>query len=86
MSSVLKLKDRQTAIIGGLIEDNNSNTRTGVPWVSDVPVVGDLFSTRDDSTGKSELVIFIRPVIIKNPDVDNGDLNSVSRFLKTKQY
>lgn len=86
MSSVLRLKDRQTAIIGGLIEDNNSNYRTGLPWVSDVPVVGDLFSTRDDSTQKSELVIFIRPVIVKNPDVDNGDLNSVSRFLKTDKY
>ncbi|BCN93935.1 type II and III secretion system protein [Thiomicrorhabdus immobilis] len=86
MSSVLRLKDRQTAIIGGLIEDNNSNTRTGLPWVSDVPVVGDLFSTRDDSTQKSELVIFIRPVIVKNPDVDNGDLNSVSRFLQTDKY
>lgn len=86
MSSVLKLKDRQTAIIGGLIEDNNSNSRKGIPWASDVPILGDLFSARDDSTEKSELVIFIRPVIIKNPDVDNGDLQSVSRFLKTKQY
>ncbi|WP_029408086.1 pilus (MSHA type) biogenesis protein MshL [Thiomicrorhabdus sp. Milos-T2] len=83
MSSVLKLRDRQTAIIGGLIEDNNSNSRTGLPWVSDVPVFGDLFSARDDSTKKSELVIFIRPIIVKNPDIDNGDLQSVSRFLKT---
>jgi len=86
MSSVLRLKDRQTAIIGGLIEDNNSNNKTGLPWVSDVPVFGDLFAKRDDSTAKSELVIFIRPVIIKNPDVDNGDLHSVSRFLKTDKY
>ena len=86
MSSVLKLKDRQTAIIGGLIEDNNSNNRTGLPWVSDVPVFGDLFSVRNDSTTKSELVIFIRPIIVRNPDIDNGDLNSVSRFLKTQNY
>ena len=86
MSSVLKLKDRQTAIIGGLIEDNNSNGRTGLPWLSDVPVVGDFFSQRDDETSKSELVIFIRPVIIKNPDVDNGDLQQVGRFLKTSHY
>lgn len=86
MSSVLRLKDRQTAIIGGLIEDNNSNDRVGVPWLGDVPVVGDLFAARDDNTQKSELVIFIRPVIVKNPDVDNGDLSSVSRFLKTKNY
>lgn len=86
MSSVLKLKDRQTAIIGGLIEDNNSKSRIGLPWLGDIPVVGDLFSQRDDQTQKSELVIFIRPVIIKNPDVDNGDLQQVGRFLKTNNY
>jgi type II secretory pathway component GspD/PulD (secretin) len=86
MSSVLKLKDRQTAIIGGLIEDNNSNSRIGLPWLSGIPVLGDLFSQRDDQASKSELVIFIRPVIIKNPDVDNGDLQQVGRFLKTSSY
>jgi len=87
MSSVLRLRDRQTAIIGGLIEDSNTNSRSGLPWVSDVPVLGDFFSLRDDSTRKRELIIFIRPTIIKNPDVNHGDLNSVSRFLKkTKNY
>ncbi|WP_040727909.1 pilus (MSHA type) biogenesis protein MshL [Thiomicrorhabdus sp. Kp2] len=86
MSSVLRLKDRQTAVIGGLIEDKNVNDKTGLPWVGDVPVLGDLFSVRSNSTKKTELVIFIRPVIVKNPDVDNGDLTSVSRFLKTKTY
>lgn len=84
MSSVLKLKDRQTAIIGGLIEDDNANTESGVPWLSDVPYLGDLFSTRDDNTNKSELVIFIRPIIVENPDVDTGDLKSVGHFLKTQ--
>lgn len=86
MSSVLRLKDRQTAVIGGLIEDKNQNYRDGVPWLSDVPIMGDLFSSRSDATTKTELVIFIRPVIIKNPDVDNGDLQQVGRFLKTSNY
>jgi general secretion pathway protein D len=86
MSSVLKLKDRQTAIIGGLIEDTNDQSRIGLPWLSDIPVLGDLFSQRDDQTKKSELVIFIRPIIIKNPDIDNGDLQQVGRFLKTNNY
>lgn len=84
MSSVLKLKDRQIAIIGGLIEDKNSNDRVGLPWLGDAPIFGDLFSQRDNNTTKSELVIFIRPVVVKNPDVDNGDLSSVRRFLKSK--
>ncbi|MBO1923725.1 pilus (MSHA type) biogenesis protein MshL [Thiomicrorhabdus sp. 6S3-12] len=84
MSSVLRLQDRQVAIIGGLIEDENSNNRNGIPWLSDTPYVGDLFSARDDQATKSELVIFIRPIIIDNPDVYNGDLRSVSQFLKTQ--
>ncbi len=86
MSSVLRLKDRQTAIIGGLIEDTNSNERSGIPWLSNIPILGDLFSQRDDQTSKSELVIFIRPVIIHNADVDHGDLQHVGRFLKTRGY
>ncbi len=84
MSSVLKLKDRQTAIIGGLIEDTNANNRSGVPGFSEIPFFGDIFSKRGDNAKKSELVIFIRPVIVKNPDVDAGDLKSVAQFLKTQ--
>jgi len=82
MSSVLKLKDRQTAIIGGLIEDDSSNNKTGMPWLSDAPYIGGLFSKRDDAVKKSELVIFIRPVIVDNPDIQAGDLKSVGQFLK----
>ena len=83
MSSVLKLKDRQTAVIGGLIEDANSNLKTGIPWLGDIPLLGDLFSNRDDQAQKSELVIFIRPIIVKNPDVDRGDLQQLGRFMKS---
>ena len=83
MSSVLRLKDRQTAVIGGLIEDLNSHDDTGVPWLSEVPVLGSLFASRKDQMKKTELVIFIRPTIIKNPDISNGDLQQVGRFLRT---
>ncbi len=84
MSSVLRLKDRQTAVIGGLIEDQKSHDSLGVPWLSEVPILGTLFANRKDQTKKTELVIFIRPTIIKNPDISNGDLQHVGRFLKTR--
>ncbi|MBO1927159.1 pilus (MSHA type) biogenesis protein MshL [Thiomicrorhabdus sp. 6S2-11] len=84
MSSVLRLQNRQVAVIGGLIEDGNSKNKSSVPALGDVPVLGNLFSVRDDDKSKSELVIFIRPVIIDNPDVYNGDLQSVGQFLKTQ--
>lgn len=83
MASVLKLKNMQTAVIGGLIEDSNTNDKNAVPWVNELPFVGDIFSYKDDYAKKSELVIFIRPVIVKNPDLDNGDLSSLRQFLKT---
>jgi general secretion pathway protein D len=83
MASVLRLKDKQTAVIGGLIEDSNTNDKNSVPWVNEIPFVGDLFSYKDDNARKSELVIFIRPIVVKNPDVDNGDLSLLRDFLKT---
>ena len=85
MASVLKLNNKQTAVIGGLIEDSNANDRNAVPWINEWPFFGDLFSYKDDSTRKSELVIFIRPIVIKNPDVDHGDLKSLRSFLKTSR-
>ncbi|MDG6778577.1 pilus (MSHA type) biogenesis protein MshL [Thiomicrorhabdus sp. zzn3] len=85
MASVLKLKDMQTAVIGGLIEDSNTNDKNAVPWVNELPFVGDIFSYKDDYAKKSELVIFIRPVVVKNPDLDNGDLSSLRQFLKTER-
>ena len=81
MSSVLRLQDRQTAIIGGLIQNSTGKNDSGVPLLQDIPGLGNLFKYRDDTTSKTELVIFIRPRIIRNPDVNFGDLNSLKRFL-----
>lgn len=81
MSSVLKLQDRQTAIIGGLIEDTQANSQSGVPGLNDLPFLGGLFSKKNETKRKSELVIFIRPVVVDRPDIDAGDLSSLAIFL-----
>lgn len=84
MSTVLKLRNNQTAIIGGLIQDVHSSKRVGVPGLSSIPLLGDLFAYREDSVKKNELVIFIRPIVVTNPDVNYGDLKSLKPFLNTK--
>ncbi len=84
MDSILRLRDRQTAILGGLIQDKHDNKKTSVPLLGSIPWIGDLFSYRDDTIKKSELIIFIRPIIVKNPDIENGDLQGVKHLLKTK--
>lgn len=84
MDSVLRLRNRQTAIIGGLIQDSNEKIRSGVPGLSSIPGFGDLFSFRDETVRKSELIIFIRPIIVNNPDVNHGDLQDYKPLMRTQ--
>ena len=84
MDSVLRLRNRQTAIIGGLIQDYHKDERKGIPVLMDIPWLGDLFAYRDDTVRKTELIIFLRPVIVNNPDIENGDLRQVKQFLQTR--
>lgn len=58
----------QTILLGGLISENNSDAFSKVPGFGDVPLLGGLFSSRDKSKTKTELVIFITPRVIENTD------------------
>jgi general secretion pathway protein D len=79
MESVLKVASGQTAVLGGLMLDTFEGRTTGLPLASRVPVFGDLFSQRNDQTTKTELVIFIRPTVIRDASLD-GDLARFRRF------
>ncbi|MES2354569.1 MAG: pilus (MSHA type) biogenesis protein MshL [Pseudomonadota bacterium] len=65
IESVLRVSSGQIAIMGGLMEDSADTTRRGVPGLSDLPIVGDAFSYRKNVSIKKELVIFLRPTIIR---------------------
>jgi general secretion pathway protein D len=81
LESTLQLASGQVAVLGGLIQDNVQTQRDGVPGLSRLPWgLGDLFSYRNDQAGKTELVIFIRPVIVNQAGVD-GDLADHRRYL-----
>ncbi len=80
MESILKIENGNIAIIGGLMQDTTEQDRRGIPFLSQLPWVGDLFSYRNDSYKKTELVIFLRPIIIKSPSID-GDLRDYKAFL-----
>lgn len=61
-----------TVALGGLISSNRSISRTGVPLLMDIPLVGALFSSTADVTRRSELIVLLRPVIINSelPELD----------------
>ena len=85
MESVLKVASGQTAILGGLMLDSFEGSRNGLPIASRIPLLGDLVSNRNDRAQKSELVIFIRPVVIRDASVD-GDLAAYRRFLPDREF
>jgi general secretion pathway protein D len=59
--------DGQTVIIGGLIQDAKSKNETKIPFLGDIPVLGNLFKRQQRSDSKTELIIFLTPHIIPNP-------------------
>lgn len=83
--STLKVPSGQIAVLGGLIQDTQSNDRNGAPGVSRLPLIGDLFSYRDDTVKKTELVIFLRPVAIKEGGME-GELSSFKQFVPDQKF
>jgi general secretion pathway protein D len=80
IESILKINNGEIVIIGGLMEDVIDNNTQGVPFLSKLPLIGDLFSYRNNKYTKTELVIFLRPIVIKNASL-SGDLHEYKRYL-----
>ena len=84
MESVLQLVSGQTAILGGLMQDNIQYNRQAVPGAGNsinTSFFSELFGFRDDRVTKSELVIFLRPTVITNPSLESDELKYFQRFL-----
>jgi general secretion pathway protein D len=69
LSSEIAVRDRDTIILGGFVKSNKSTTRSGVPWLQDIPLLGNLFSKRDDSKDRDETIVLIRPTVLKTPEL-----------------
>jgi MSHA biogenesis protein MshL len=76
MESVLDVQNNQIAVLGGLMQDELNNQTYSVPLLGDIPLLGELFKYRNNTTKKTELVIFLRPTVIHSASI-NGDF---SRF------
>ena len=81
MESVLQLTSGQTAILGGLMQDDVQRNRDQCPTPETCPASAtcSLIGTRTST--KSELVIFIRPIVVKNPSLDSDELKDLRRLL-----
>ncbi len=76
VETTVMVKDSSTVVIGGLIDDNFSQTEYKVPCLGDIPGLGWLFKTRSKGNEKSNLFIFITPRVIQNPEEASSILES----------
>ena len=63
MESLMSVNDGDIAVLGGLMQDQLNNTDDAVPGISKIPFFGNFFTHRNDTTTKTELVIFLRPTV-----------------------
>ncbi len=80
IDSMLKLQSGQVVVMGGLMRDGNTVTDTSVPVLGDLPYVGNLFKSHNDTIEKSELVILIRAQIVAGSNVDDVDRELFQKF------
>ncbi len=71
-STVLRLKDGETQILAGLINDNETNTTDKVPALGEMPLLGHLFSNKNGNKVKTEIILSITPHIVGNVRVPNA--------------
>jgi general secretion pathway protein D len=85
MESVLKIDNNQIAVMGGLMQDEINNNTDAVPGLASIPVAGNLFTQRNDTSTKTELVIFLRPMVIKDASIE-GDFSAYRDTLPDRNF
>ncbi|MBN9422964.1 MAG: pilus (MSHA type) biogenesis protein MshL [Candidatus Accumulibacter sp. 66-26] len=85
MESVIRVENGNIAVMGGLMEDTLTNIDNAVPGISRIPGLGQLFTQRDDRVKKTELVIFLRPIVVREASVE-GDYSAFRSALPGKDF
>ena len=67
-SSTISVRDGDTILLGGFVRDAKTDTESGVPFLKDIPLLGNLFKNQSATSKRSELLVLIRPTILKSPE------------------
>ena len=73
LATNIMVKDGQTIVIGGLFRDVVVTSRSQIPLLGDLPLIGGIFRGTNDSTTRQEVIVLLTPHIIKEPEETNSD-------------
>ncbi len=80
------IQDGQVIVLGGLIEDRVTETEQKVPLLGDLPIIGALFRSTGVNREKSNLMVFIRPVILRDEDTTDQYTAGKYNLLRARQF
>lgn len=85
IESMMRIESGDIAVLGGLMEDGIDNKTGRTPGLGSIPIFGELLNKRSNASKKTELVIFIRPTVIKDASI-SGDYRSFTHSLPDKDF
>ncbi len=77
-AATLRMKDGETQVLAGLINDQDTRNSAGIPGLGDIPVVGRLFRSQKDQKDKTEIVLLLTPHLVRNVSLPDA---TASEFL-----
>src|SRR6185503_1131335 len=77
ITTVVRLKDGETNLLSGLIREEDRHSVSGIPGLSDIPILNRLFGKNSDTTQKTDIVLTLTPHIVRVPDIRDADLDSI---------
>lgn len=80
VKSTIDVENGQTVLLAGLISQQTSKEKSGVPGVVDIPFLGNVLSNSTNGGTRKELIVFVKPQIIRN----NGDAQRVANELRRR--
>lgn len=78
--------DGEIIVIGGLIEQSDTTVNTKVPLLGDIPVMGNLFKSEGRDLGRTNLMVFIKPTIVRNRDDARNVTSRSYRYIRAEEF
>jgi general secretion pathway protein D len=86
ISTQVTMPSNSTMVIGGVIEDSESQSNGGIPLLKDIPLLGFLFRRSEDTSNKTNLYFFVTPTILDEDDFQDLFSLSLQKKLEAKDY
>ena len=85
ITTSVQIPDGETLVLGGLIQDSTTNSEQRVPFLGRIPLLGELFRTRDTGKNKTNLMVFIQPHIIRDDAAAATETNTKYDYIREEQ-